>query len=162
MKKRVKLKGRLKIYMQISMYLGLLLLLVDIGIYFLDMRAGFLITCFLVFYFAMILYLMLYNRPIIINELVSFATQYGQIQKELLRELSIPYALLDEDGKIVWNNNAFARAIQLSLIHILKEGMTIGEVWGKCGFSDYSSFLRNFRKEYGMSPTSYRAYLEKK
>ena len=111
MKKRVKLKGRLKIYMQISMYLGLLLLLVDIGIYFLDMRAGFLITCFLVFYFAMILYLMLYNRPIIINELVSFATQYGQIQKELLRELSIPYALLDEDGKIVWNNNAFARAI---------------------------------------------------
>ena len=44
----------------------------------------------------------------------------------------------------------------------LKEGMTIGEVWGKCGFSDYSSFLRNFRKEYGMSPTSYRAYLEKK
>ena len=44
----------------------------------------------------------------------------------------------------------------------LKEGMTIGEVWGKCGFSDYSSFLRNFRKEYGMSPTIYRAYLEKK
>ena len=111
MKKRVKLKGRLKIYMQISMYLGLLLLLVDIGIYFLDTRAGFLLTCFLVFYFAMILYLMLYNRPIIINELVSFATQYGQIQKELLRELSVPYSLLDEDGKIIWYNRAFARAI---------------------------------------------------
>ena len=111
MKKRVKLKGRLKIYMQISMYLGLLLLLVDIGIYFLDTRAGFLLTCFLVFYFAMILYLMLYNRPIIINELVSFATQYGQIQKELLRELSVPYSLLDEDGKIIWYNHAFARAI---------------------------------------------------
>ncbi len=85
--------------------------LVDIGIYFLDTRAGFLVTCFLSSYFAMILYLMLYNRPIIINELVSFATQYGQIQKELLRELSVPYALLDEDGKIIWNNNAFARAI---------------------------------------------------
>ncbi len=111
MKKRVKLKGRLKIYMQISMYLGLLLLLVDIGIYFLDTRAGFLLTCFLVFYLAMILYLMLYNRPIIINELVSFATQYGQIQKELLRELSVPYSLLDEDGKIIWYNHAFARAI---------------------------------------------------
>ena len=93
------------------MYLGLLLLLVDIGIYFLDTRAGFLLTCFLVFYFAMILYLMLYNRPIIINELVSFATQYGQIQKELLRELSVPYSLLDEDGKIIWYNHAFARAI---------------------------------------------------
>ena len=51
------------------------------------------------------------GRPIIINELVSFATQYGQIQKELLRELSVPYSLLAEDGKIIWYNHAFARAI---------------------------------------------------
>ncbi len=111
MKKRVKLKGRLKIYMQVSVYLGLLLLVVDVGIYLLDVKAGFLLMCFLVLYFGMILYLMLYNRPIIINELVSFATQYGQIQKELLRELAIPYALLDEDGKIIWYNRAFAKAI---------------------------------------------------
>lgn len=97
--------------MQTSLYLGLLLLLVDLGIYFLDVRAGFLLTCFLIFYFGMIAYLMLYNRPIIMNELISFATQYGQIQKELLRELAIPYALLDEDAKIVWHNNAFAGAV---------------------------------------------------
>ena len=110
-KKRVKLKGRLRIYMQTSLYLGLLLVLVDFGIYLLDARAGFLLSCFLLLYFGMIFYLMLYNRPIIINELVSFATQYGQIQKELLRELDVPYALLDEDGKIIWNNNAFSRVI---------------------------------------------------
>ena len=67
MKKRVKLKGRLKIYMQVSVYLGLLLLVVDVGIYLLDVKAGFLLMCFLVLYFGMILYLMLYNRPIIIN-----------------------------------------------------------------------------------------------
>lgn len=111
MKKRIKLKGRLKIYTQVSLYLGLILTLVDIGIYFLDARAGFLLSCFLVFYYAMIIYLMLYNRPIIINELVSFATQYGQIQKELLRELEVPYAMLDEDGKIIWRNNAFSNCI---------------------------------------------------
>lgn len=97
--------------MQTSLYLGLLLVLVDFGIYLLDARAGFLLSCFLLLYFGMIFYLMLYNRPIIINELVSFATQYGQIQKELLRELDVPYALLDEDGKIIWNNNAFSRVI---------------------------------------------------
>ena len=111
MKKRVKLKGRLRIYMQVSLYLGLMLLLVDLGVYFLDLQAGFLLTCFLVFYFGMILYLMFYNRPIIINELVSFATQYGQIQKELLKELDVPYTLLDEDGKIIWYNEAFSQAI---------------------------------------------------
>ena len=41
------------------------------------------------------------------NELVSFATEYGQIQRKLLRELDIPYALLDEDGRIMWTNIAF-------------------------------------------------------
>ena len=43
-KKRIRLKGRLRIYMQTSLYLGLLLLLVDVGTYFLDVRAGFLLS----------------------------------------------------------------------------------------------------------------------
>lgn len=111
MKKRMKLKGRLKIYMQTSLYMGILLVLVDVGVYFLDVRAGFLLTCFLLFYFAMIVLLMLYNRPVIIHELVSFATQYGQIQKTLLRDMAIPYALLDEDAKVIWSNTAFRAAI---------------------------------------------------
>ncbi len=110
-KKRVRLKGRLKIYMQTSLYLGILLTLVDVGIYFLDMRAGFLLTCFLVLYFGMIVLLMLYNRPVIINELVSFATQYGQIQKTLLRDMVVPYALLDDNGRVLWCNTAFKSAI---------------------------------------------------
>ena len=110
-KKRVRLKGRLKIYMQTSLYLGILLTLVDVGIYFLDVRAGFLLTCFLVLYFGMIVVLMLYNRPVIINELVSFATQYGQIQKTLLRDMVVPYALLDDGGRVLWCNTAFKSAI---------------------------------------------------
>ena len=92
-KKRIRLKGRLRIYMQTSLYMGVLLLIVDIGTYFLDVRAGFLLTCFLLFYFGMIILLMFYNRPIILNELISFATQYGQVQKTLLRDMAIPYAL---------------------------------------------------------------------
>ena len=31
-----------------------------------------------------VLYLDFYNKPIIMNELMSFATEYGQIQKKLL------------------------------------------------------------------------------
>ncbi len=110
-KKRIRLKGRLKIYMQTSVYLGILLLLVDVGTYFLDTRAGFLLTCFLVLYFGMVILLMFYNRPVIINELVSFATQYGQIQKALLRDMVVPYALLDDNGRVLWCNTAFKSAI---------------------------------------------------
>ena len=44
----------------------------------------------------------------IMNELISFATQYGQVQKTLLNEFAVPYALLDYNGKILWMNEAFS------------------------------------------------------
>lgn len=111
MKNSVKLKGRMKSYLQSSLYLGFLLIAVDILIYFIDIRAGLVLSCFIIFYLAIILSLMFYNKPIIINELISFATQYGQIQRRLLRDLDLPHALLDENGKIIWTNIAFEKAV---------------------------------------------------
>jgi len=84
MKNSVKLKGRLKSYLQTSIYLGVLLVLVNLGIYVIDYRAGLVLTCFVLFYFAIVIALLLYNKPVIMNELISFATQYGQIQRKLL------------------------------------------------------------------------------
>lgn len=111
MKNSVKLKGRLKSYLQSSLYLGFLLIVVDILIFLLEYRAGLVLTCFIIFYFAIIISLMFYNKPIIINELISFATQYGQIQRRLLRDLDLPHALLDDNGKIIWTNIAFEEAV---------------------------------------------------
>lgn len=109
MKNTVKLKGRMKSYLQSSLYLGFLLAVVDVLVYMLDYRAGLAVTAFLIFYFAIALSMMLYNKPVIMNELISFATQYGQIQRRLLRDLELPHALLDDAGKIIWTNIAFER-----------------------------------------------------
>lgn len=43
MKKRIKLKGRIKTYLQFSIYLGGLLLVVNAGIVAIDYRAGLLL-----------------------------------------------------------------------------------------------------------------------
>ncbi len=110
-KNSVKLKGRLKSYLQSSLYLGFLLIAINILIYLIEYRAGLLLTCFLIFYFATIISLMFYNKPIIINELISFATHYGQIQRRLLRDLDLPHALLDDNGKIIWTNIAFEEVV---------------------------------------------------
>ncbi len=111
MKNNIKLKGKLKKYLHTSIYLGVLLLLINFSIYFIDYRAGLILTCFVIFYFAIVLTLLLYNKPIIINELISFATQYGQIQRKLLRDLDLPHALLDDEGKIIWTNIAFEKMV---------------------------------------------------
>lgn len=111
MKNSVKLKGRLKSYLQSSLYLGFLLIAVDILIYILDYRSGLILSVFIIFYIAIILSMMFYNKPIIMNELVSFATQYGQIQRRLLRDLELPHALLDDSGKVIWTNIAFEKLV---------------------------------------------------
>ncbi|NLL76045.1 MAG: DHH family phosphoesterase, partial [Clostridiales bacterium] len=111
MKNSIKLKGKLKKYLQTSVYLGILLVIVNLGIYVIDYRAGLILTCFCIFYFAIVLSLRLNNKPVIMNELISFATQYGQIQRKLLRDLDLPHALLDDEGKIIWTNAAFEKAV---------------------------------------------------
>lgn len=93
--------------MQSTLLLGMLLVLVNIIIYMVNVTAGVVLSAFVVTYFIIVALLMNYNKPIIMNELISFATQYGQIQKQLLRELELPHALLDENGKIIWTNECF-------------------------------------------------------
>lgn len=111
MKNSVKIKGRLKSYLQSSLYMGFLLIIVDILIYLFDYRAGLVLSGFIIFYMVVILSMMFYNKPIIMNELISFATQYGQIQRRLLRDLELPHALLDDAGKIIWTNIAFEKTV---------------------------------------------------
>ena len=111
MKKRIKLKGRLQFMAHFNFYLGALLLAVDLAIFMMDVRAGLLLLGFTIFYFGVTMTLYFYNKPVIVNELVSFATEYGQIQRKLLRELDIPYALLDDGGRVIWTNAAFENVV---------------------------------------------------
>lgn len=111
MKKRIRLKGRIRTYIQFSIYLGVLLCAVDAAICMIDYRAGLLLGFFTLFYFAVTLSMYFYNKPVIMNELISFATEYGQIQRKLLRDMELPYALLDDAGKVIWTNIAFENVI---------------------------------------------------
>ena len=111
MKNKIKIKGVLKSYLHISIYLGVLLCAVDLAVWFLDIEAALMLTAFAVFYFAIILLFSHNNKPIIMNELISFATEYGQIQRQLLRELEVPYVLLDDSGRIFWTNKAFENVV---------------------------------------------------
>lgn len=110
-KTKIRIKGALRTYLQCSVYLGILLALLNLAIYLLDYRAGLLLSCFVLVYFAITMYLYLRNKSVVLNELVSFATEYGQIQRQLLRELELPYALLDDSGKIIWSNKMFEQTI---------------------------------------------------
>ena len=111
MSRKVSFKGTLKSYIQWPLRLSPIVILYAMAMFFFDKRAGAASAAFAVLYVVIALVLYITHRNNAINEMVSFATQYGQIQKQLLRELEIPYALLDETGRVIWTNEAFERAL---------------------------------------------------
>ena len=64
-----------KLSYSITLILGILLAMVNIGIYFMDFMAGMCITVFLCIYFVVISTLLYRNKPLIMNEFINFATQ---------------------------------------------------------------------------------------
>lgn len=88
-------------------YLTILLVGMCVAVYLANPTAGIVAALFVLVYAVIAGALYLRNRSAIYKEMVSFATQYGQIQKTLLRDLAIPYALIGTDGKLIWMNQEF-------------------------------------------------------
>lgn len=108
MRSKVRLKGKLKSYLCWPLFLTVLLILADIGLYFYDVATGIVLSGFTVVYFTVEMTLYHYMKPHLTNEIINFAMQYGTVQKHLINEFEIPYALLDYAGKILWVNERFS------------------------------------------------------
>ncbi len=108
MKSKVRFRGKLRSYLCWPLWLTIPMTIADVGLYFYDVTAGFLLTVFIAVYFVLELGLYYNTRPRIANEIINFATQYATVQKKLLNEFEIPYALLDYTGKILWVNERFS------------------------------------------------------
>ena len=107
MKSSIKIKGKLKRYIYLPMVLILPLILFSGVVYIRDVVVGAMFTGFILFYgIIMVLFYRKY-KPRLTQELISFAASYGTVQKRLLNEFEIPYALLDYNAKILWCNEQF-------------------------------------------------------
>ena len=101
-------KKKLSAFFKIPLLLGFFLAGITVLMYFIYWPSGVILTVFLVIYFIFTLYMYFNNSEILRREMIDFATSYEQLQGELLRSFDIPYALLDETGKVMWLNDAFS------------------------------------------------------
>ncbi len=106
---KIKMSGRLKTYLNWPV-VGALIWIVFVIIQFAaaGRAAGVISLIGFFLYLVFAVYLMRKSNSQLMNEMVSFATNYGQIQKKLLQEFSIPYAILDASGNFLWMNDEFA------------------------------------------------------
>ncbi len=109
--KKTRIKGNIRGYLRSGLYMGILFVIVAVLISISDVRAGLLVAAAALLYYVIFGILYLRSGRSINEDLISFATEYGQVQKMLLKDLDLPHALMDEEGKIIWINTAFEQVI---------------------------------------------------
>ena len=91
--KKRRLKGQLRMYMHWPLIMAVLLIAMNIWIYVIDKRAGFIMTVFILIYLGIAGGLYFYNRSLILADLLQFSSQYKGIEHTLFKELVVSYAI---------------------------------------------------------------------
>ena len=99
-----KLSGKLKSYIMWPLYVGIILLIVTVVMYVKDTSCGNIMLGFVMLYAVVYGIMIFYFRPGIMHEMIEFSSNYSQVQHQLLYELSVPYCLLDNNGRVLWMN----------------------------------------------------------
>ena len=113
MKKKVKLKGALRIYLLWPLVIIPLLFIMSIGVACMDSRAGLMALIFATIYSICVLLIYLLQRPKVVSDLVRFASDYGHVHKRLMQEMKVPMAVIDMDGHLLWANDDFLEVAEL-------------------------------------------------
>ena len=96
---------------RISIILGIILWVTDFLIFFLDPRAFVAVTVDCQIYTCVMAAAFISSRAIYMREMTAFAEEFQTLEGQLLREMDMPYALLDEGGHFVWMNPAFEKVV---------------------------------------------------
>lgn len=108
MNKNFKLRGHLKHLTRWPLYLTVLLIALNVLVYMIDCKAGLVVTLGTLIYAACAVGILLYHRPQMFNDLIAFASQYEVLEKRVLEDLALPYAVMDIEGRMIWSNKEFS------------------------------------------------------
>ncbi len=111
MKEQRKMKTSFRVYLKWPIWMSVLVVLMIPLMFALDLQGGIAASVFGAFYVAASVYFYLYYRNHVSKELVSFASEYAQVQKNILYDLDVPYGICDERGKVLWFNGALKKAV---------------------------------------------------
>ena len=105
-----KARGKLISYMMWPMLLTGWWLVVDAVLFAINEKAAWISLGATLVFFAATLVMYLLRRRSILRDYVSFSLDYSDVSSQLLREMDLPYGVLDSEGTILWHNTAFEAA----------------------------------------------------
>lgn len=111
MKKGMKVKGAMRLNLSWPIIFAVLFLLMNIRIVYLDREAGMLAGLCWLLYVVITVVINLGGRRRLRSDLVHFASNYGQMQASMIKKLDVAYAMLSEEGQLLWGNDRFVEVI---------------------------------------------------
>ena len=109
--KKIKDDFLMRIIVQLSLAVAIMFAVMNIIIYLVDKKSGAIVTVSLLLYLAVVIFILYKKAPKFSNTLVKYAANYDKIQNRLLKDLLVPYAIVDLDGNTLWANEAFLNVV---------------------------------------------------
>ncbi len=106
---KIKYQGKLKNYLRLPIYMTCIFVLCCLIMCFVNTDLANFMAILIVIYVLLTFIFYKINIKAFQATLVDYAIHYGTVQRELLKNFRVPYALLDYQGKILWMNNEFSR-----------------------------------------------------
>lgn len=114
------LRKEIEKYLKIPFYMLILLVIMNGIVYGIDVSSGVVVSVFIVAYLGSAGYLYFSKRPNIMSDLLAFSFTHDSVQRELIKELSVPYILVDQNGRVLWSNKAFFETVKSDKQHMRK------------------------------------------
>lgn len=125
-KKQVKIDGALGHYIRGIVILVILELVFSVTLFVLYPKTAVLVIVSSVLFIAIAIYLGVYRRKMVMRQMVDFALEFNEANRAMLKQLDVPFGLLDLKGRIIWGSNDLNELIPYS--RHLKD--TVSEIFG--------------------------------
>ena len=114
MKSKIIWGGNFTGPMAIPLYMAGVLLVMDVLSFFFVRPAFWMLGIVSVIYVIFLVLIYVHYKAFVTESVISFATEYGTVQNQLLKEFEVPYAILDSAGRILWLNDRFSDVMGVS------------------------------------------------
>lgn len=111
MKDNMKPKGEIRAYLAWPLLLSLVVICGNLAVLAVNHLAAAAMLVFTLLYVLAAGWIYWYRRKRVLGGLVGFSAEYAWVQKQLLAEMALPYALVDDDGRLLWMNLEFQEVI---------------------------------------------------
>lgn len=76
-----------------------------------SVKAGIMGVFYTVIYLLIAFLINFSGRRKLKKDLIEFATNYGEMQMRMMKTLTVPFAILSDDGHMLWGNDEFVSVI---------------------------------------------------